>query len=84
MMCYLDYISACRRLHEAEKTVTMLKPDKYSSERDVPMQVLAQRDFIKKEKQYYGEECVKWNFILFFVGMISILGVTTLHVFKLL
>lgn len=65
MLCYLDYISAVRRLHEAEKTVTMLKGDKYS-ERDVPVQVLAQRDFIKKEKEYYGNECVKWNFILAF------------------
>ena len=55
MLCYLDYISAVRRLHEAEKTVTMLKGDKYS-ERDVPMQVLAQRDFIKKEKEYYGDD----------------------------
>lgn len=67
MLCYLDYISAVRRLHEAEKTVTMLKGDKYS-ERDVPMQVLAQRDFIKKEKEYYGDECVKWTFILAFVA----------------
>jgi len=41
----------------------MLKSDKYS-ERDVPPMVLAQRDFIKMEKEYYGEECVKWNFIL--------------------
>ena len=71
MMCYLDYISACRRLHEAEKTVTMLKSDKYS-EQDVPMQVLAQRDFIKKEKEYYGDECVKWNFILFFIFFIGV------------
>jgi hypothetical protein len=73
VLCYLDYISACRRLHEAEKTVTMLKTEKYS-ERDVPVQILAQRDFIKKEKEYYGEECIKWNFLLFFFGMISIFG----------
>ena len=43
----------------------MLKTEKYS-ERDVPVQVLAQRDFIKKEKEYYGEECIKWNLILLF------------------
>lgn len=70
MFCYLDYISAVRRLGEAEKTVTMLKGDKYS-ERDVPMQVLAQRDFIKKEKEYYGDECIKWNFILAFLFWLS-------------
>ena len=73
MLCYLDYISACRRLHEAEKTVIMLKGEKYS-ESDVPMQVLAQRDFILKEKEYYGEECIKWNFLLLLFGMISILS----------
>jgi hypothetical protein len=44
----------------------MLKDDKYS-ERGVPDMVLAQRDFIKKEKEYYGEQCVKWNFILLFL-----------------
>lgn len=33
--------------------------------------VLAQRDFIKKEKEYFGEECIKWNFILLFLLVIS-------------
>lgn len=72
MLCYLDYISACRRLHEAEKTVTMLKDDKYS-ERGVPDMVLAQRDFIKKEKEYFGEECVKWNFIIFMLFWLGLI-----------
>lgn len=69
-MCYLDYISACRRLHESEKTVIMMREDKYS-DRGVPDMVLAQRDFIKKEKEYFGDECVKWNFILFFSAWIA-------------
>lgn len=73
MMCYLHYISASRRLHEAEKTVTMLSTNKYS-ERDVPEMVLAQRDFIKKEKEYFSDECVKWNFILLAITMISIVS----------
>jgi hypothetical protein len=72
MLCYLDYISACRRLHEVEKTVAMLKTEKYS-ERDVPVQVLAQRDFIKKEKEYYGDECIKWNLILLFTVWLSVI-----------
>lgn len=72
MLCYLDYISARRRLHEAEKTVTMLKDDKYS-ERGVPDMVLAQRDFIKKEKEYFGDECIKWNFILAFIFWLGVL-----------
>ena len=63
MMCFIHYISAVRRLTEVEKTVTMLKSDKYS-ERDVPEMVLAQRDFIKKEAEYFKEVCIKWLFII--------------------
>jgi hypothetical protein len=37
----------------------MLKSDKYS-ERDVPPMVLAQRDFIKKEKEYFQDVCLMW------------------------
>jgi hypothetical protein len=37
----------------------MLKSDKYS-ERDVPPMVLAQRDFIKKEKEYFQHVCLMW------------------------
>jgi hypothetical protein len=46
-------------LTEAEKTVTMLKSNKYS-ERDVPPMILAQRDFIKKEKEYFEQVCLMW------------------------
>ena len=70
MLCYIHYISARRRLHESQKTVMMLADSKYS-ERGVPPMVLAQRDFIKKEKEYFGEECIKWNFILLFLLVIS-------------
>ena len=76
MMCYLDYISACRRLHEAEKTVVMLRDDKYS-DRGVPEMVLAQRDFIKKEKEYFAEECVKMNIIIFLIFVVSFFGFLT-------
>lgn len=79
MMCYLDYISASRRLHEAEKTVKMLSSSKYS-ENDVPKMVLAQRDFIKKEKEYFAEECVKWNFILGFLLAIVMLVLTFMRI----
>ena len=50
-MSFIHYISAVRRLTEIEKTVRMLKSNKYS-EADVPPMVLAQRDFIKKEMEY--------------------------------
>ena len=74
MMCYLHYFSALRRLHESEKSVTML-----GGEREAPEMVRAQRDFIKMEKEYYGDECITWNFILLFC---SILGGITLFIYK--
>jgi hypothetical protein len=67
-MCFIHYISAYRRLIEVEKTVTMLKSDKYS-ERDVPPMVLAQRDFIKKEKEYFEDVCYMWLLGILFVCM---------------
>ena len=61
MMSFIHYISAVRRLTEIEKTVRMLKSNKYS-EADVPPMVLAQRDFIKKEMEYFKESCIGWLF----------------------
>ena len=66
MMCYLHYFSALRRLHESEKSVTML-----GGEREAPEMVRAQRDFIKLEKEYYAEECVSWNFGIAFACVIA-------------
>ena len=66
MICYLHYISAAKRLAESEKSVIML-----GGEREAPEMVRAQRDFIKLEKEYYGEECVKWNFIIAIFCVIS-------------
>jgi hypothetical protein len=54
----------------------MLKSNKYS-EQDVPPMVLAQRDFIKMEKEYYGDECVKWNFIFLGLFWLSFAGIAT-------
>ena len=59
MMVYINYISAVFRLKELEKSVTML-----GGEREAPVEVVAQRDFVKLEKEYFGEECVKMNIIL--------------------
>ena len=69
MMVYINYISAVYRLKELEKSVTML-----GGEREAPEMVRAQRDFVKLEKEYFGEECVKMNFILLFFGGLSLFG----------
>jgi hypothetical protein len=72
----VNYISAVFRLKELEKSVTMLKGNSYS-EKEVPEMVLAQRDFVKLEKEYFGEECVKMNLILTALVMISLFGYGT-------
>jgi hypothetical protein len=58
-------------LKEVEKTVTMLADSKYS-EKGVPEMVLAQRDFIKKEVEYFEEECINFAFKMFFVFCFSV------------
>ena len=67
MMCYLHYYSANKRLSEWEKTVKML-----GGERNAGNQVLAQRDMVRLEKNYYADLCVTWNFILFFIMVLAI------------
>ena len=69
MMCYIHYISALRRLREAEKSVIML-----GGNREAPEMVRAQRDFIKLEKEYFGEECINMNFILILLSCFAGLG----------
>lgn len=54
MISLIHYISACRRLKEAEKTVMML-----GGERECQEMILGQRDMIKLEKEYYHDEVVK-------------------------
>jgi hypothetical protein len=53
MMVILDYISAKRRLKAVEKDIRLYG-------KDMPDQILMQRDFIEKEVEYYGEECGKY------------------------
>ena len=80
MMCFIHYWSACRRLEESEKTIRMLAESKYS-ERDVPAPVLAQRDFIKKEKEYFGERS-SWMLFLYFLIFLW-LGIAAAFYFKI-
>ena len=66
MISIIHWISAKRRLTEAEKTVMMLRDNKFS-DAGVPPTVLAQRDFIEKEMEYYYERAVNWIFFLILV-----------------
>jgi hypothetical protein len=73
MMCFIHWISAKRRLKEVQKTVTMLADGKFT-EKGVPPMVLAQRDFIKKEVEYFEEESVNLLFKLFFLFWICVVS----------
>jgi len=76
-MSLVHLISAKRRLKELEKTVTMLKHDRYSED-DVPVTVLAQRDFVKLEVEYYEEEARNLlAYTLFTIGVLFLIGVAS-------
>lgn len=66
MMSFIHYISALRRLKESEKTVYML-----GGEREAPPMILAQRDMIKNEVEYYQEESLKLALI---IGAVAFIG----------
>lgn len=66
MLSYIHYISASRRLEEYNKTIKLM------GGQDAPNQLLAQRDMIKLEVDYYADRCAMWNFIL---GMVFIFGI---------
>ena len=61
MISIIHYISAIRRLKESEKTVIMM-----GGEQECQEMILAQRDMIKLEKEYYHDEVMKLA-ILFIV-----------------
>ena len=67
MISYIHYISAKRRLHESEKTIHMMGGETESSQ-----MLCAQRDMIKLEVDYYGEESTKLSFILVVVAIFGI------------
>jgi hypothetical protein len=77
MMSLVHLISAKRRLKELEKTVTLLKHDKYNED-DVPVTVLAQRDFVKLEVEYYQDEVGNLlAYTLFAIGFLFLIGVAS-------
>jgi hypothetical protein len=46
---------------------------------DAPNQLLAQRDMIKLEVEYYADRCVMWNFILGFAFIFGMTGYVILY-----
>jgi len=64
MISYIHYISAKRRLKESEKTIHMMGGEIESSQ-----MLCAQRDMIKLEVDYYGEESTKLSIWLVAVAI---------------
>lgn len=73
MISFIHYISALRRLKESEKTVYML-----GGEKEAPPMILAQRDMIKNEVEYYEDESLKLGVYLVVVAIIGITVYTVL------
>jgi len=67
MISYIHYISAKRRLKESEKTIHMMGGEIESSQ-----MLCAQRDMIKLEVDYYGEESTKLSIYLVSVAISAI------------
>ena len=74
MMSIIHYISSIRRLKESQKTVAMMRTNEYTDD-GVPDMILAQRDFIKKEKEYFELEALKSiGFISAFIVGVYVYG----------
>jgi len=79
MISIIHYISAGRRLEEANKTIYMM-----GGEDECQPMLLAQRDMIELERDYYKEEAKKFVAILcgiIFVAIVSIFVYSTYNVF---
>ena len=72
MISIIHYISAIRRLKESEKTVMML-----GGESECQEMILAQRDMIRFETEYYHDEVMKLVGLFLIFAPISIIGLVT-------
>ena len=79
MISIIHYISAGRRLEEANKTIYMM-----GGEDECQPMLLAQRDIIELERDYYKEEALKLIAVLcgiFFMAILSLFVYSTYNVF---
>jgi hypothetical protein len=78
MLSVIHLISAIRRLEETEKTILVMGGSRYH-DRDVPMQLVAQRDMIKREVKYYKDRACVFGFICLFVVIGSVTILVPMH-----
>jgi len=65
MLSVIHYVSAIRRLEEIEKTILMMGGSRHH-DNDVPITLVAQRDMVKREIEYYKDRCESLVFYTFF------------------
>ena len=65
MISIIHYISSTRRLEEMNKTIGMM-----GGKEECPPLLLAQRDMIKFEKEYYHDKMVNFFYLLAIVTVI--------------
>jgi hypothetical protein len=73
MLSVIHYVSAIRRLEEIEKTILMMGGSRHH-DNDVPVTLVAQRDMVKREIEYYKERCealVFYTFLTLLFGSIA-------------
>ena len=68
MLSILHYISAGRRLKEWDKTIHML-----GGPNEAGSQMMAQRDMIELERNYYRDEARDLGIKLFILGLLAFL-----------
>lgn len=81
MLSFIHYISAVRRLEEIEKTILLMGGSRHH-DRDVPVTLVAQRDMVKREIEYYEEKSFTLGLLIFvfsIVGLFSYVAYSKIH-----
>lgn len=76
MLSIIHLISATRRLEEIEKTILMMGGSRHH-DNDVPVTLVAQRDMVKREIEYYRDKCEALAFYSFITFVFVALGSVT-------
>jgi hypothetical protein len=70
MLSFIHYVSAVRRLEEIEKTILLMGGSRHH-DRDVPVTLVAQRDMVKREIEYYQDKCETLGLLIFIFSIIG-------------
>ena len=80
MISLIHYISATKRLDECNKTILVLGGSLYHDD-NIPLQIAAQRELIKREVEYYEEQVKLFGLFAFVFVLVFIFVIIIMHVF---